>query len=167
MSVEIWKAVMGFEGVYEVSDTGRVKRVAPGPGTYVGRILSPMTDRKGYLYVRLDGRIQRIHRLVLAAFVGPSELLVRHLDGNPQNNALENIRYGTPIENSADRIAHGRHRENGRLHRTHCRYGHEYTPENTIIKREAKKRPYRLCRECRRQMRAKVRLNKREHVSQG
>lgn len=152
MSNETWKAVVGHEGIYEVSDRGRVKRVAPGPGTHPGRILSPMVDCKGYLYVRIGGRMNRIHRLVAAAFFGPSDMLVRHLDGNPLNNSLSNVMYGTPL---------------GRLERTHCRYGHEYTPDNTIIRRQVGRRPYRGCRECRRVMKANVRLRKREQASQG
>ncbi|WP_168436327.1 HNH endonuclease [Microbacterium sp. K5D] len=167
MSDETWKAVVGHEGIYEVSDQGRVKRIAPGSGTHPGRILSPMVDYKGYLYVRIGGRMNRIHRLVAAAFFGPSDMLVRHLDGNPLNNSVSNVRYGTPLENSADRIEHGRHRRNGRLERTQCRYGHEYTPDNTIIRRQVGKRPYRGCRECRRFMKANIRLRKREQASQG
>lgn len=51
-----------------------------------------------------------VHRLVLLAFVGPCPegLETRHLDGNPANNRLENLRYGTPAENGQDRVRHGR-----------------------------------------------------------
>lgn len=167
MTEETWRPVVGHEGIYEVSDHGRVKRVAPGQGTHPGRMLNPKVDDKGYYQVGIGGRTMRVHRLVLAAFVGPSPMLGRHLDGNPKNNRLDNLRYGTPLENSADRIIHGRHRLNGRLERTHCRHGHEYTPENTIIKREARKRPYRQCRECHRRMRLESRQRKREQASQG
>lgn len=167
MNSEEWRPVYGHAGVYDVSSFGRVKRVAPGRGTWPGRILKPKLDDKGYYQVAIGGRTQRIHRLVLAAFVGPSDMLGRHLDGNPRNNSRENLRYGTPLENSADRIAHGRNRLNGRLERTHCRNGHEYTPENTMIKREKNKRPYRACRECHRVMRMSVRHRKREQASQG
>lgn len=167
MSAEVWKPAVGYEGIYEVSSHGRIRRVAPGRGTHPGRMLNPLTDDKGYLYVNLSGRMRRIHRLVLAAFVGESDMLCRHLDGDPKNNTLSNLRYGTPKENSADRITHGRHRLNGRLDRTHCRRGHEYTPENTMIAREKNKRPYRKCRECHRVMRLNSRHRKREQASQG
>ena len=162
-----WKPVVGHEGVYEISLAGEVKRVAPGRGTHVGRTLATRIDRKGYAYVRIAGKICRIHRMLAAAFIGPSDMLVRHLDGNPLNNTLSNLRYGTPKENSEDRIAHGRHRLNGRLDRTHCRHGHEYTPDNTMIKRERNKSPYRQCRECFRAMRAAARQRKREQAQQG
>lgn len=167
MNAEEWRPVLGQEGIYEVSSLGRVKRVAPGRGTWPGRILKPKLDDKGYYQVRIAGRTQRIHRLVLAAFFGPSDMLGRHLDGNPKNNSLENLRYGTPLENSADRIAHGRNRLNGRLERTHCRHGHEYTPDNTMIKRQKNKRPYRQCRKCHNAFRLAAVRRKREQVSQG
>lgn len=167
MATEEWRPVYGHEGIYEVSNLGRVKRVAPGSGTWAGRILNGKLDNKGYYQVALNGHTVRVHRLVLAAFVGPSSMLGRHLDGNSKNNTLENLRYGTPLENSADRIAHGRSRLNGRLERTHCRHGHEYTPENTKIKHRKGTRPYRECRECHRGFRLAARRRKREQASQG
>lgn len=71
--------------------------------------------KKGYSHVSLchNGRkvTRSIHRLVCMAFHGmPIEptLQVRHLDGNPSNNTPENLRWGTQVENWADREAHGR-----------------------------------------------------------
>lgn len=167
MNEEMWKPVVGFEGIYQVSNHGRVQRIAPAQGTRPGWMLTPMTDRKGYRFVHLNKRMHRVHRLVAAAFFGPSEMLIRHLDGDPTNNTVENLRYGTPLENAADRIAHGRHRHNGRLERTHCRHGHEYTADNVMIKRRAGQRPYRQCRTCLRAQKAEYRARKREQASQG
>jgi hypothetical protein len=78
--------------------------------------LSPGTMRKrgGYKYVvlRRFGRRESItvHRLVLFAFVGPPPEghICRHLDGDPANNRLSNLCWGTPLDNSADRKDHGR-----------------------------------------------------------
>lgn len=51
-----------------------------------------------------------IHRLVLISFVGPCPdgMECRHLDGNPSNNRLDNLQWGTKIENMVDRKRHGR-----------------------------------------------------------
>lgn len=58
-----------------------------------------------------DGKIRTtlVHSLVLNAFVGPRPhgLLCRHMDGNPPNNNVSNLRWGTPTENQRDRIRHG------------------------------------------------------------
>ena len=70
-------------------------------------------DRK-YCYVCLydPGRKRRkwrVHILVLITFVGPCPdgMVCRHLDGKPTNNHVLNLAWGTPLENSADRILHG------------------------------------------------------------
>lgn len=72
------------------------------------------TDVYGYLSVsvKLEGKriTRRVHRLVLCAFVGspPSpESHCRHLDGNPRNNRVENLVWGTGIENAKDKVLHG------------------------------------------------------------
>jgi HNH endonuclease len=74
----------------------------------------------GYMVVCLradNGKgkvIQRyVHRLVLEALVGPApegdRVEVRHLDGDPTNNRLANLKWGTNLENALDRIRHGSH----------------------------------------------------------
>ena len=69
-----------------------------------------------YLYVSVStSRGQRsipIHTLLLDAFIGPrsSNVETRHLDGDPRNNMLSNLCYGTRAENAADRLVHGRQR---------------------------------------------------------
>jgi hypothetical protein len=61
--------------------------------------------------LQIDGRLKTfaLHRLILEAFVGPrpSGMQCRHLDGNPRNNRIENLRWGTPKEDGQDRIRHG------------------------------------------------------------
>ncbi len=70
--------------------------------------------RHHQLMLRADGfyRMRYVHQLVLEAFVGPcpSGLECRHLDGNPDNNQLENLRWGTRLENMADKKLHGTER---------------------------------------------------------
>lgn len=72
------------------------------------------TVDKGYSFVCLydmgrKRRKWRVHILVLTTFVGPCPdgMVCRHLDGNPSNNHVSNLAWGTPLENSADRITHG------------------------------------------------------------
>lgn len=120
--MEEWKPVKGFEGHYDVSSEGRVrslprKRYSYGGREWMqpGRIVKPteVVD-KGYLVVSLcmDGYKRRhyVHSLVLTAFVGErptSSDHTRHLDGNPANNRVENLKWGTPKENGEDKATHG------------------------------------------------------------
>jgi hypothetical protein len=121
MRKEIWRDVMGWEGLYKVSDWGRVRSlprvVIRRNGRRIrirGKFLRLHQNNKGYLYVVLSDRGDRsdefVHRLLLEAFVGPRPegMETRHLDDCPTNNQLENICWGTRQENQQDRIRNGR-----------------------------------------------------------
>lgn len=117
MVTENWRAVPGHPG-YEVSDLGRVRsyRNRQGHPTPTPRLLSPAIVQ-GYRHIKLGrSRQTKVHLLVLEAFVGPRPdgMLCRHLDGNPLNNRLSNLRWGTPEENYADRHLHGTHNSGSR-----------------------------------------------------
>lgn len=77
------------------------------------RRLTPTTDIDGYHFVRLrhDGREchRFVHTLVLTVFVGPGPdgMQCRHFDGNPANNHVSNLSWGTPLENHQDKVRHG------------------------------------------------------------
>ena len=78
-----------------------------------GRLLRPWTDPMGYPRVGLSTsqgpKKARVHRLVALCFLQPaSGPEVRHLDGNPSNNLVENLAWGTHAENMADVVRHGR-----------------------------------------------------------
>lgn len=110
---EQWKDIRGFEGVYQISTQGRVRRFWPS-SAHGYKVLNPWIDRKtGYrrvdLCVNRSKDVRRIHQLVLEAFTGPRQPLMegRHLDGNRQNNHLDNLRWGTRSENQQDRKLHG------------------------------------------------------------
>lgn len=101
---EYWRPVIGFEGIYDVSSWGRVRRIKPQHGTQAGRILKGH-NLHGYYHVYLshNNKVSRrlIHRLVMQSFVGPSTLEVNHKDCNKLNNRLANLEYTTRQENAA------------------------------------------------------------------
>lgn len=112
-AAEEWRPVADYEGLYEVSDQGRVRsldRIDAGGRRRPGRVLTPHTLRHGYLQVTLPGRDHRtLHRLVAAAFVANPDAypIVRHLDGVKTNNRAENLAWGTYAMNTADAQRHG------------------------------------------------------------
>lgn len=108
---ENWLPVTGYEGLYEVSDHGHVRTLRPGRfrhGAHIGR-----TNKGGYRVVDLikDGHASRrlVHQLVLEAFVGPREpgQITRHLNDVKTDNRLENLVWGTHLENAADAQENG------------------------------------------------------------
>ena len=105
MEHEIWKQVPRWENIYEVSNLGRVRRVAPVKGKETCRLMNFSDCGYGYKYVkfRFNGRSERplVHRVVMEAFVGsrPSQIQVNHKDGIRSNNALSNLEYVTCSEN--------------------------------------------------------------------
>ena len=120
MDEETWMPVVGYEGLYAVSNHGRIKSLArirrsrPGRTANVReRILAPALISNDHWSVTLakDGirTTHWLHILVLTAFDGPcpAGLECRHLDGNPANNRRDNLKWGTPTENAADRDRHG------------------------------------------------------------
>lgn len=110
---EVWKALPGHVGVYEVSDLGRVKRVEriqPDGRRVSEKILRQTPNGDGHLQVSICQRLQTVHSLVLLTFVGPRPFdgaHGRHLDDDPSNNALGNLAWGTPVQNAQDRDRHG------------------------------------------------------------
>lgn len=108
---EIWSDIPGYEGLYKASNLGQIQSI-PRFRT-PGGILKPILNTGGHLQVGLyKNRKQKrlsIHRLVLETFIGPCPLDMecRHLDGNPTNNRLNNLKWGTHSENVQDSIGHG------------------------------------------------------------
>lgn len=79
--------------------------------------LKPTPDDGGYLKVQIGGRARSVHSLVLLTFRGPPEegQVCRHLDGNPANNKLDNLVWGTHSENAHDSVRHRKMRAAGQL----------------------------------------------------
>ena len=109
--MEIWKDVVGYEGVYQVSNTGKVKRIGEytnqtGKTWKSERILKPGCKAKGYLYVQLskEGKAspKHVHRLVAEAFIEnpDNKPTVNHKNGNKSDNAVDNLEWTTYTENN-------------------------------------------------------------------
>lgn len=111
---EEWKKIPNWPD-YSVSSRGRVRRDTPTTrNRNGGNILKPRAGTKGHQYVNLyqSGRPKSmyVHRLVLLAFCGLPPVgkpFTGHRDGDPSNNFLDNLRWVSAAENSADSVAHG------------------------------------------------------------
>lgn len=120
MHSEQWKLVVGFEGLYEVSDLGRVRSMERDVLNRWGsmtrkptKVMALIADKDGYHKVNLyKGKacvMRPVHQVVLEAFMGPRPdgMQTLHKDGSKTNNAPSNLAWGTALENSKDRKAHG------------------------------------------------------------
>lgn len=106
---EVWRPVVGYEGIYDVSTHGRVRRVwdAKRGRWKAGRIMQARVNKLGYLYVGLyDGSHPNskklyVHVLVAAAHIGPKPAgkEVNHIDRDKSNNRVDNLEYKTHLEN--------------------------------------------------------------------
>lgn len=94
---EVWKDIPGYEGLYQVSNLGRVYSIRNN------MIRKLSLDKHGYQVVslKINGKVKlsKVHRLVLYAFIGESEKQVNHLDAVRTNNKIENLEYCTGSEN--------------------------------------------------------------------
>lgn len=107
MEKEIWKAVKGYEGTYEVSNLGNVKslnRIFVNNGAVQkikGKTLHLCTAKNGYIIVNLAKITSYVHRLVCTAFIGeiPFKQTVNHKDGVKANNKVNNLEIMTYSEN--------------------------------------------------------------------
>lgn len=149
---EQWKAVPDYEGIYEVSDQGRVRslnRLDNLGRKWRGRPMKRIRRDDGYVSATLwKHGVQAshlVHRLVLTTFVGPCPdgHESRHLDGDKANNHLTNLQWGTPSQNNYDLVAHGTHFN---ASKTHCPSGHPYDEENTYVHPHGR---HRICITCR------------------
>ena len=102
-----WLPVVGFEDLYQISNTGLVQTIKNG------HLKTPQILRYGHHAVLLwkgnKPKMMKVHRMVLFAFVGPPPRghQCRHLDGNAANNCVENLAWGTQTQNQKDRATHG------------------------------------------------------------
>lgn len=148
---EEWREIPGNSSFYEASNLGRIRSVSrtvkfsDGRSRfYESKILKPTPDKGGYLTVTILRKTRTVHSLVLEAFVGPRPLgceACHGVKGN-QDNSIENLRWDTIRENRIDTVRHGNHNESNK---THCKNGHEFSIENTLLTKHQ-----RVCLVCKR-----------------
>lgn len=123
---EFWKDIKGYEGLYQVSNLGRVKsldRVVNGK-KLKGRFISLNVDTKKYLFVWLNNgnkkKMFRVHRLVANMFIPLIEgkEYVDHINGKRDDNRVENLRWCTHQENDNFHLS--------RLHRSQSKIGNKF-----------------------------------------
>lgn len=107
---EVWKPVVGWEGLYSVSSFGQVKSEdkirdkISGPALYKGRLMKQKTTTEGYKTIsfRSEGKnsYPPVHRLVALAFIKNTEnkATVNHIDGDKANNCVGNLEWATHQE---------------------------------------------------------------------
>lgn len=146
MTDEIWKDIEGYEGLYQVSNKGRVKRLASyisnGKGEYFKEehVLSLGKNKQGYCQVGLskNNKIKsfRVHRLVAKAFIHnpQNKKEVNHINELKDDNRVENLEWCTSSENSR----HGTRNE--RITKTKRKNGAFY--ERSVIQVDAKTGEY-------------------------
>ena len=104
MEQEIWKDVVGYEGLYQVSNLGRIRSLAK-INKNKEKLIKQAIQNNGYVHVCLcknkATKIKTVHRIVALAFI-PNTLNkpeINHKDGNKQNNCVDNLEWVTRKEN--------------------------------------------------------------------
>lgn len=149
-SNEEWRPIPDYEGTYEVSDQGRVRRLNfRHRGVQVLRL---RLSTGGYLRLALwrDGvrKDVRVNRLVATVFLRPpvADEVCRHLNGDKTDNRLSNLAWGSPADNAADMLRMRRHFNSNK---THCRQGHPL--DSTRSRGDGTDRRTRICSACNRE----------------
>lgn len=120
--IEIWKPILGYQDIYEVSSCGRIKslhrlirrNLKDTKSNYFSdeKLLNPWKNTNSYLSVTLrkDGisKVFRVHRIVAETFMGtcPENMEVCHKNGKRDDNRLENLRFDSRSNNHLDKINH-------------------------------------------------------------
>ena len=144
--MEIWKDIEGYEGLYQVSNLGRVKSldrtITRSDGVKIkikGKIRTFSKSHKGYLYLSLTDvnkkrKTFKVHRLVAMAFVQnpDNKPQVNHIDGNKLNNKAENLEWVTNSENQLHALENGLVVRNINSHRS--KRVRQYTRDGKFIK---------------------------------
>lgn len=106
--MEEWKDIPDYEGLYQASSLGNIKRENKILKPHIGG--KPHSNRHYYTVCLCKNNIKKtlpVHRLVASAFYGKSKLTVNHIDGNTFNNNIHNLEYCSLRENIQKGYANG------------------------------------------------------------
>lgn len=159
---EQWKPVVGYEGIYEVSDQGRVRSlgfdfIGSGGRRFrrKGKVLAGSRSLNGRISIGLSRQGEKlhsryVHHLVLEAFLGPcppgNECC--HWNDDPSDNRLKNLRWGTRSENVHDQVRNGNHLS---ARKETCKSGHPLSGDN--LYHFPSRHGSRVCKTCHREQR--------------
>lgn len=145
--VEVWKDIPGYEGLYQVSDLGRIKSLErfvngkSGVRKVSEKIVSVAVKNNGYLQVKLHRKGERkffgVHRLVAMVFVENFNNLpqVNHIDGNKKNNRADNLEWCTPSENQKHAVINGLHGARKQINKKNSKPVFQYDGDMNLIRR--------------------------------
>ncbi len=116
--MEIWKDVIGYEGFYQVSNFGNVKRVGSFRGVNKAYLndyyLNPRDNGKGYLRIKLtvNNKSKRVmlHRIIAEAFINnpKNKKVINHINCDKKDNRIENLEWCSQSENVLHSVKLGR-----------------------------------------------------------
>jgi hypothetical protein len=116
--MEIWKGVVGYEGFYQVSNLGNVKRVGSFRGVNKAYLndyyLKPKDNGKGYLRIKLtvNNKSKRVmlHRIIAEAFINnpKNKKVINHINCDKKDNRIENLEWCSQSENVLHSVKLGR-----------------------------------------------------------
>lgn len=144
---EVWKDIEDYKGLYQVSNLGRIRSLdryvrngTSNKNIKKGKILKPCTTKDGYLQLNLikdkKKKVSTVHRLVAKAFIENSsnKPCVNHIDGDKQNNNVENLEWVTYSENTIHALKTGLVKKTkGKNH--YKRAVNQYTTDGKFIRR--------------------------------
>lgn len=145
---EIWKDIAGYEGLYQVSNLGRVKSLPKQYGFSYRpeKILAEVVDSHGYVVfnLRKDGRKKQVylHRVVASTFIdNPFNYpQVNHLNGDKKDNRVENLEWCTAKQNVQHAYNNGL--SVGKKGELHPMYGKHHSEESKRVIGEKSKRSW-------------------------
>lgn len=115
--MEVWKDVKNYEGLYQVSNFGNVKRISSFRGVnkqYLNDYyLKPLDNGKGYYRIKLSknsfSKRVMLHRIIAEAFIynTNNNKVINHINGNKKDNSIENLEWCTQSYNCLQSVKMG------------------------------------------------------------